>query len=358
MASNPMQRKARNSFLLGMVLAIIIAALPVVFLYMKNKDLNEQIQAEKQLLRQVYVLNQDIKSGQTVTSDMFSLSSVTLAGVPSNATSDIISELSSYALCDKAGNEISTDENGTLYLTENGKKVELIKEENSDNYYRKDSDQNNKVYVELNEKPLIAKIDLKKNTIITTKYLARSNEIITDDTRTQSYNMIVLASDLSTGDFIDIRLKLQDGRDYIVLSKKEVDIPMYSGSYSTDTMNLTMREEELLILSSAIVDAYKIEGSELYAIKYVEPGNQGAATPTYTPSGEIINLMAKDPNILNEAKNELARRYNSNNTRNEIQSKITNDDTSVVTGVQESITKKQEERQKYLDSLSGGGLEY
>lgn len=355
MASNPMQRKARNSFLLGMVLAILIAAIPVVFLYMKNKDLNEKIQADKQLLRQVYVLNQDIKSGQTVTSDMFSLSSVTLAGVPSNATSDIISELSSYALCDKAGNEINTDENGKLYLTENGKKVEIIKEENTDNYYKVEN--NNKVYVELTEKPLIAKIDLKKNTIVTTKYLARSDEMTTNDTRTQSYSMIVLPSNLSTGDFIDIRYKLPDGRDYIVLSKKEAEVPMYNGTYSTDTINLTMREDELLILSSAIVDAYRTEGSELYAIKYVEPGNQEAAKTTYTVSQAIWDLIRTDANILNEAKEGLKNRYLSFNSRTEIQNAITGDEASVVSGVQESVTKKQEERQKYLDSL-GAGTEY
>ena len=355
MATNPMQRKARNSFLLGMVIAIVIAAIPVVFLYLKNKDLKEEIDISKSLLTSVYVLNQDVKSGQTVTADMFKIATVTRAGVPANATSDIFTVLNAYSLCDKAGNEINTDEKGNLYMTENGKTVELVKEENSENYYKIEN--NNKVYVELSQKPLIAKVDLKANTIITTKYLARSDEMTTDDTRTQSYNMIVLPSDLSTGDFIDIRLQLPDGRDYIVLSKKEADIPAYNGSYSSDTMNLIVREDELLILSSAIIDAYKSEGSKLYAIKYVEPGNQEAAVPTYTPSNEIISLMGKDPNILSEAKNELAKRYSSNNTRAEIQSKITSDDASVVTGVQESITKTQEERQKYLDSL-GAGIEY
>lgn len=358
MATNPMQRRARNSFLLGMVVAILIACAPIAFLFTRTKKLQDEIDSSKALLTSVYVLNQDVKSGQTVTPDMFKLATVTRAGVPANATSDIQTTLSTYSLCDKAGNEIGTDDKGTLYLTENGKKVELIKEENSDNYYRKDSENGNKVYVELSQKPLIAKVDLRANTIVTTKYLSRSDEMTTDDTRTQSYNMFVLPSDLSTGDFIDIRLRLQDGRDYIVLSKKEADVPSYNGTYSTDTVNLIVREEELLILSSAIVDAYKTEGSMLYAIKYVEPGNQQSATPTYTPSGEIINLMSKNPNILTEAKSELARRYNANNTRNEIQSKITSDDTSVVTGVQESITKTKEERQKYLDSLSGSaGIE-
>lgn len=353
MAINPMQRRARNSFLIGMVVALIISAAPIAFLFMQTKNLQEEINKSKSLLTSVYVLNQDVKSGQTVTADMFKMVTATRAGVPANATGDIVSTLSTYALCDKAGNEIGTDEKGNLYLTENGKKIELVKEENTDNYYRKDSESNNKVYVELTEKPLIAKIDLRANTIVTTKYLERSDEMTTDDTRIQSYNMIVLPANLTTGDFVDIRYKLPDGRDYIVLSKKEADIPMYNGSYSTDTVNLTMREDELLILSSAIVDAYKTEGSELYAIKYVEPGNQQSAIPTYTPSNEVISLMSRDPNLLTEARNVLARRYNSNNTRNEIQSSITNDNTSVTTGVQESITKKLEERQKYLDSLAG-----
>lgn len=354
MATNPMKRKARQSFLIGMIITLLIAAAPIAFLFLKMQDLQKEIDKNNALLTRVYVLNQDVKSGQTVTADMFAMKTVTKAGVPSNATGDITTTLSSYALCDKAGNEVGTDEKGNLFLMENGKKVELVKEENTDNYYRKDSEAGNKVYVELAEKPLIAKIDLKANTIVTTKYLERSNEMTTNDSRYQSYNMIVLPADLSTGDFVDIRYKLPDGRDYIVLSKKEVDIPMYNGSYSKDTINFTMREDELLVLSSAIVDAYKTEGAELYAIKYVEPGNQTAAKTTYTVSQAIWDLIKADSNILNEAKEALKNRYQSYNTRNEIQSSITNDNTSVVTGVQESITKKQEERQKYLEALGGG----
>ncbi len=358
MAMNPMQRKARQSFFIGIIVALLIAAAPIVLLYMQTKDLNEKIAESKKLLTNVYVLSRDVKSGQAVTADMFKMVPATKAGVPANATGDIVTTLSSYALCDKAGNEVGTDDNGNLYILDKGKKVELVKEENSDNYYRKDSDINNKTYVELSEKPLIAKIDLRANTIITTKYLARSNELTTNDTRTQSYSRIVLPADLSTGDFIDIRYKLPDGRDYIVLSKKEVDIPAYNGTYSPDTINLTMREDELLVLASAIVDAYRTEGSELYAIKYVEPGNQTAATTTYTVSQVIWDLINSDPNILTEARTGLENRYRSLKTRNEIQSKITSDESAVVTGVQESITKTKEERQKYLDSLSGGASDY
>ena len=41
MATNPMQRKSRISFLLGMLLMLIIAALVIAFLYMKIRSQQE-----------------------------------------------------------------------------------------------------------------------------------------------------------------------------------------------------------------------------------------------------------------------------------------------------------------------------
>lgn len=354
MATNPMQRKARNSFLLGMIVAIVIAAIPVVFFYMQINKLQDQIDQSNALLTQVYVLNQDVKSGQTVTADMFTMSKATRTAVPSNATSDIYKTLSEYALCDKEGKEIKTDEEG-LYMLENDKKVRILKEENTDNYYKNVN--NTKVYIELNEKPLIAKVDLKANTVITTKFLAKSDELTTNDQRVQEYNMLVLPSDLMTGDFVDIRLMLPNGQDYIVLTKKEVEVPMFNGTYSADTIYLNITEDELLLMSGAIVDAYKIDGAKLYAIKYVEPGNQTAAIPNYTASQEVAKLLETDPNILSDAKTALKNRYSSYSSfRSDIDGSITNpgDSTSVVSGIEESITSTQETRQQYLDSLESG----
>ena len=45
MASNPMQRKARNSFLLGMIITLLITGAIIVFLFLQ---LNQQIQAKKE----------------------------------------------------------------------------------------------------------------------------------------------------------------------------------------------------------------------------------------------------------------------------------------------------------------------
>ena len=89
MASNPMQRKARNSFLMGVVLTLIIAACIIGFLYMQMNKYKKDLQTEQSLKTTVYVLNQDVKSGQTITADMFTTAKVSTSGVPTNATGDI-----------------------------------------------------------------------------------------------------------------------------------------------------------------------------------------------------------------------------------------------------------------------------
>ena len=66
MASNPMQRKARNSFLLGVFITMIIAALVIAFLlYMMYQQKAEKEEIENDKVT-VYVLIKDVKSGTNV----------------------------------------------------------------------------------------------------------------------------------------------------------------------------------------------------------------------------------------------------------------------------------------------------
>ena len=55
-----------------------------------------------------------------------------------------------------------------------------------------------KTYVEMNNVPLVAKVDMNKNTVITPSLVIQSNEVVTDDLRQQEYNMIALPVDLMT----------------------------------------------------------------------------------------------------------------------------------------------------------------
>lgn len=357
MATNPMKRQARNSFLLGMVCTLIITAIIVALLFMQIKKLNEQIQEDKAATKNVYVLNQDVSAGQELTADLFTMKTVKSDGIPENATSDISLMLQTYSLCDKQGNNIYTDEEGKLYMQTDNTKTVITKDENTGKYYTQGAN-GTKNEIELSEKPLLAKVDMKARTVITTSFIARSDEMSTDDDiRQQEYNMLVLPTDLFTGDYIDVRLQFPSGQDYIVMSKKKVTIPKINGAYSSDIIQMNLTEGEILTMANAIVEAYKVEGSKLYVTKYTEPGIQKAATPTYVVSGEVAKLMDADPNIVQKAKVELANRYRSASSvelRNQhINSALSNNgkDENIPSKVEESITSTRESRQQYLQSL-------
>ena len=350
MATNPMQRQARTSFLLGMVITLIITGAVIALLFMKVRSLNQEIKARELSKVQVYVLNQNVKSGQVLTSDMFLPKVIDSAGVPANATGNIVTTLASYSLHDSNNNPIQIREIGDenlgdtssnskstpntkyayyvlinnvkydIYKTVDGNEQQAIYDEKDPLatglkptdvvYYKED---NNRKIIKIANNAVIAKVDLNANTVITGKMINRSSEAQTDDVRQQEYNMLVLPTDVVTDDYVDIRLLLPTGQDYIVVSKKRITVPMVGGEYSSNTIQMNMAEEEILAMSNAIVEAYTIEGSKLYVTKYTEAGIQEAAIPTYITSQAVRNLIQADPNIVETAKSALISRYNSGN---------------------------------------------
>ena len=361
MATNPMQRKARNSFLLGMFITLVIsgAVIAVLVLQLMNKSKKEA--DEKGESVSVYVLKQDVNSGQVITTDMLDKVSTNKKLVPSNATSDM-SVFDNFALQDKEGNNISTvyenGKNPKLYVNKDNNNYEIKTEEDTGNYYIEKGSQ--KEYIELNSVPMIAKVEMKKGTVMTTDLLSKSDNKVLDDVRKQEYNMLVLPMDLETGDYIDVRVMFPSGQDYIVVAKKEVEIPNINGTDSEDTIWVNLSEDEILHMSCAIIDAYKVPGSKLYVTKYTEPGIQKAATPTYVMDQTTANLLSNDENILNIAMTGIKNRYNSvksQERRNEINSMINEQgdqaNTNIQTNMEESITNSQNSRKEYLESLSG-----
>jgi len=361
MATNPMQRKARNSFLLGMLVMLLISGIIIAVLFMQLMSKIKEEQEELKASVNAYVLNQDVSSGQIITSDMLDIQVVNRNLVPSNATSDI-SVIENYALQDKEGNEIYTktkNNESKLYINKHGSDYEVKQESETDNYYIERNGE--KEYLELNTVPLVAKVTMKKNTLITTELISKSDNLVQDDVRKQEYNMLVLPMDLMTGDYIDIRIMLPSGQDYIVVAKKEVEIPNVNGVDSEDTIWVNLTEDEILHMSCAIIDAYQIKGAKIYATKYTEAGMQEAATPTYPLNESTTRLLQSDPNILEKAMNEIINRYNSTNAaqlRNDYINGVINSQgeqaqSNIETNMQESITNSRNSRKEYLDSLSG-----
>lgn len=206
------------------------------------------------------------------------------------------------------------------------------------------------------EEDTIAKIDLKQGTILSTDMITNSEEKNTDDTRLQEYNMILLPSQINTDEYVDIRLRLPSGLDYIVVSKKKLELPQVLGIDSENTILLKLNESEIQIMSNAIVESYIMEGSILYVSKYVEPGLQSSSVPTYVPSIAVQEAIRENSNITVEARNALIKRFNESvNTRNNINSSLStyNDKSkeNVEKSVEEEVNKAMQERKKYLDAL-------
>lgn len=144
----------------------------------------------------------------------------------------------------------------------------------------------------------IAKIELRKGTSITEAMLYDEKPTSTD-LRNRELKAVALPTNLRKGDVIDVRIQFPTGQDYIILSKKKID------NLLSPTMWITMTEEEILSLSSAMVDAF-LHDASLYALTYVEPEMQGKAYPTYPVNKEVLKLISSDPNIVEKAEYKLA----------------------------------------------------
>lgn len=369
MASNPMQRKTRNSFILGMIVALLIGAAVAGFLFMQLKKANEENLNYKKSITQVYALTRDVNSGDILTTDMFSQVDAIATSIPADYV-DINTLLSAYSLYTKSGEPIRSEykkdekdeksgEKQHLYTKIDNKDVEVFKEDSTGYFYYMNN--NDKTYIETAEAPVIVKIGAKSKTIISPSMVARSNEIYSDDVRKQEYNVIVLPVDLAESEYIDIRLLLPNGQDYIVLSKKIVSIPQVGGEFLADTIQMNLSEDEILTMSCAIVEAARIKDAKIYATKYIEPGIQGAANPTYLVNNDVANLIDRDTNIVAEAMNVLKQRYSSG--LKDLRSKYLdsaiaestqgeNEEDGYSSVLEESITSTKESRQKYIQSLT------
>ena len=294
-------------------------AVVVIGLLYKIQGLNKDFEDLKALQKKVYVAGNYIQSGTEVTMDSFKLETL-------QTTLD--------------SEELVSDES-----------FEFVDEKTGEIILKYDSDGNPI------QKKMVVKTDVPAGTIITNDMLEEVDNQTTADQRLQEYNMIILPTLLTNGDYIDVRLQLPEGEDYIVVSKKQV---VYTDA---TTVWLKMTEDEILTLGNAIVEAYTITGSKLYATTYTEAGRQNAATVTYPVSQATLTLINNDPNVLKEAKDGLWQRYNdqeqveqrNNHINKALSGYYESMNDLVETGLQEEITKRQEARQQYVESLDGTG---
>lgn len=295
MAMNPMQRKIRNSFLFGFLVAVIVAAIIVGLLFMKIKGLNDEIAAarekEKIAMTDVYTVTQAVEKDESVR--YVSTIQMATEKVPANAI---------------------TDKNLDEYLDEN------------------------------EEYQMVAKVRIAPNVPLTTDMVEKSEKA--SSYRLVEYSMISLPSKLIEGDFIDIRFAITDSAaDYVVLSKMQVQ------EATANTIWLKVSESQLQLLNNAIVESYIIEGSKLYATQYANPA-QAPLNTTYVPNDYIRGLI--QANGWTDADNDIANKSDDVKVRDYIKGILDNiDGDEQVTKVQEGFTTEKTTIQAAREALLG-----
>lgn len=290
MGSNPMQKMKINSALIGAVVGLVIGLIICVIMYfiLTNSTVASSINGDEKIT--VYALNRAVKSGETITMNDVVAKVMGKSDVPADAVSI-------------SGN-------------------------------------------------VTAKINLGMGTIISSSMLNNTTDELTADLREQEYNMIALPTQLQKGDFIDIRLQLPNGGDYIVVAKKQIL------RCNSTTIWIKMNEEEILTMSNAIIEYYIMAGSKLYATKYTDPGAQNASIPTYCPNSEVVALINGDKNITSQIINGEGRYSDAlkairNNAINGVlnnysETRLQN----IEDNIQEEIKTLRESRESYFGALS------
>ena len=290
MPANPIQRKARNSFLLGMLIMLLIAAIAIIVVYLVFPEIfSGNLSTGKGESVSVYKLTKSIKSGEKIDSSY--LTTVTMASgdlpadyVPSNIN------LSEYK----------------------------------------------------------SKVDLQAGTVLSGS-LIYQGEKLADSARLVEFNMLTLPSTLRVGDYIDVRFTVPSGQNFIVLSKKQVM------SLKNTTVSLYLTEDEILMMSGAIIESYIMKASNLQVIQYVEAGIQEASTPTYSVNNEVYQLIQSNAQkgINIEDYGKINDSYNAD-IRNIINQELGQYTGNEITNIQEGIDKEKETSMElYLSGLEG-----
>lgn len=137
---------------------------------------------------------------------------------------------------------------------------------------------------------LIMSQKVESGSIITSS-MTHEDEGFHDDVRLHEFAGIEIGSGVTEGSYIDIRIAMPDGEDFIVAGHKRI-IGLKEG-----VISVYVTEQEILKMSSVAVDVGKYEGARVYATMYVAD-YQNDAIPNYPANMEVCQLGNWDPNVL------------------------------------------------------------
>lgn len=139
------------------------------------------------------------------------------------------------------------------------------------------------------------KVDVQQGTILT------NDLVMSDYDETELYErdmtFAYLPMGLRVGDYIDIRIVLPMGQEFVVVSHKRVY------ALTENTIKVKLSEAEIMLWTSATRDYYEFgnDGVNLYCTKYTEPGINDNVTAYYPVRRDMEAVVLMTPNITDKA---------------------------------------------------------
>lgn len=144
------------------------------------------------------------------------------------------------------------------------------------------------------------RVDMTKGTVLTNDVV--NNVKVTDDQRLLDIVTHSNPVGIEAGKYVDIRISLPRGEDFIALSHKKVQ------EVNGGVLKLIVSEEDIHTYNSMLVDSLLYGGTQIYAVEYVEGGVQKPADTYYPMSTDVLSIAQKDPNLLNAIKSDMLNR--------------------------------------------------
>ncbi len=148
------------------------------------------------------------------------------------------------------------------------------------------------------------KINMHDNIPLTGSMLGEDIEY-SDKDRLYEFAFIRLPRELEVGDFVDVRIRMHNGEDYVLISDKRINsMEKDETDARLGLIELALNEDEVLAISSAFVDTFRSDLTEVYLDRYIDGGAQRKSSVNYPINKDVISLLADNPNVLKRANIE------------------------------------------------------
>jgi len=140
-------------------------------------------------------------------------------------------------------------------------------------------------------------MDVDKNLPLTPS-MFMEDALVDKNLRIYEFGFIELPYLLEDTDVVDVRIAFPTGQDYIVLAKKSIQsFERSRDQVHVGLLDLALEEEEVLRMSSAMVDTYLTEGTRVYLVKYINADQQAPSVVNYPVNQSVLALYMENPNI-------------------------------------------------------------